>query len=127
MLAVFPDVPDETLEQVLDTGSTEFVPFVIDHGLGPIWHARLGRAEFHASRMAAESMYLAQQRALANIDAALNEAGIAYAIIKGAANRLLLHDNPAVRAGYDIDLLVHPDDRMHTAQLLIRQGYSAHP
>ena len=127
LLAAFPDVSRETLVRTLDNGGSQFVSFVIDHGLGPQWHLRTEREEFHESRLAAEALFLAQEHALKDIDAALDKAGIEYAVIKGSANRLILYDNPAIRACHDLDLLVHPDDRVKAASALTESGFVAEP
>jgi len=127
LLAAFPDVADETLIHALDSGAAQFVSFVVDHGLGPQWHLRTGRAEFHESRLAAEAFYLAQEHALKDIDAALERAGIENAVIKGAASRQLLYENPAIRACHDIDLLVRPEDRARAAIAIVETGFTAEP
>jgi len=127
MLATVAETPGTALVSALDASGQNFASFIVDHGLGPLWHVRTGRDEFHASRMAAESLYLVQRHALANVDAALSKADIRYAVIKGAANRLLLCDNPAVRACHDIDLLVDPVDRVRAAEVLMEHGYEATP
>lgn len=101
--------------------------FVIDHGLGPMWHERTGRSEFRNSRMTAEALFLMQQDALREIDAALSGQGIDYVVIKGAANRLLLYDNPAVRACHDLDILVRPGDRLRAARVVVGLGYETVP
>ena len=80
--------------------------FVIGHGLGPLWHARTGHAEFHESRMQAEAIFLAQDKALREIGAAMDAAGVEHVVFKGAANRMLWYANPAVRACLDLDVLV---------------------
>lgn len=127
LLATYPDVADHDLVCTLDEGGTQFVSFVIDHGLGPMWHARTGRAEFNASRLSAEALFLAQEHALKDIDAALEGAEIRYALIKGAASRLLLYENPAVRACHDLDVLVHPDDKARATMALTEAGFIALP
>ncbi|MCH8073801.1 MAG: nucleotidyltransferase family protein [Proteobacteria bacterium] len=127
LLAVFPEISDATLSGALDAGGAHFVSFIVDHGLGPLWHARTGRAEFHASRMSAEALYLAQEHALIDIGAVLDSAGIEFVIFKGAANRLLLNENPAIRACHDIDLLVRPEDRVQTTFALVDAGFIASP
>jgi len=127
LLAAFPGVSDETLIGALDSGGPEFVDFVIDHGLGPQWHVRTGRAEFRDCRLAAEALFLAQEHALRDVDTALENVGIEYAVIKGAANRLLLYDNPAIRACHDLDLLVRPKDRVRAAAALVEAGFVAEP
>lgn len=124
MFAAFPKIADERLDRTLGSSGSEFVSFVIDHGLGPLWHERIGRDEFLASRMSAEALYLAQERALAEIDTVLGKEGIEYAVIKGAATRLLLYKNPAIRACHDIDLIVSRADRVLAATVLDKIGYS---
>ena len=127
MLATVAETPNAALVSALDIGGQEFASFVVDHGLGPRWHARTGGEAFHASRMAAESLYLVQLHALENLDVALGKADIRYVVIKGAANRLLLCENPAIRACHDIDLLVHPDERVRAAEVLMELGFEASP
>jgi hypothetical protein len=127
LLATFPEVSDTALESALDNGGPEFVSFVIDHGLGPLWHARTGRAEFHESRLSAEALYIAQENALCVVAARLEDAGIHFAVIKGAANRLLIYQNPAERACHDIDLLVHREDRVRAAYALVDAGFEPTP
>ncbi len=125
LLAANADVSAETLNLDLDESGPEFVSFVVDYGLGPLWHARTGRDEFHESRMTAEALYMAQQRALEEIDAVLGGAGIKHAVIKGAANRVLLYENPAIRACHDLDLLVRPNDRVRAVATLVDSGFTA--
>ncbi len=125
LLAAFPDVSDAELSDALENGGPDFVSFVIDHGLGPLWHERTGRSEFHASRLSSEALYLAQEHALNEIDAVLEAAGVEYAVIKGAASRKLLHKNPAIRACQDLDLLVRADDRVQAASALAEAGFTA--
>ena len=127
LLAACPDVADAELARALDAGGPCFVSFVVDHGLGPVWHERTGRDGFHASRLSAEALYLAQENALSEIDTRLNNAGIEYAVIKGAATRLLLHENPAIRSCHDLDLLVGPQDRVRAASALVESGFTAMP
>jgi len=115
LLAASTEVPVDVLEHALDEGGPQFVSFVADYGLGPLWHSRTGRDEFHASRVSAEAHYLAQERALSEIGAVLGDAGIEYAVIKGVANRLALYENPAIRGCHDIDLLVRPEPRHRPA------------
>jgi hypothetical protein len=127
LLAVFPDVSDEVLVRTVDERGGAFVSFVIDHGLGPLWNERTGRAEFHESRLQAEALFGAQEHALKEIDALLGEAGIEYAVFKGASDRLLLYGNPAIRACHDIDILVRREDRVKTAKALGALGFTAVP
>ncbi len=125
LLAAFSDISDEKLLQTMDDSGSNFARLVIDHGLGPLWHERTGRTEFVASRMAAEALFLAQESALQKIDDRLGRANIKYAVIKGTATRLLLYENPAVRACHDIDIIVNNADRVRTAAVLHEIGFSA--
>jgi hypothetical protein len=127
LLATFSDVSDAELAEVLERTGPDFASFIIDHGLGPLWHDRTGRDEFLDCRRAAEALYLAQEHALKEIDELLNGAGVEYAVIKGAANRLKLYENPALRACHDIDLLVAPDDRVKAAAAFASAGFNAAP
>jgi len=127
LLATVPDAADSDLVRLLDEGGSPFVSFVIDHGLGPMWHARSGCEEFHASRLSAEALFLAQEHALKDIDTALGSAEIEYALIKGAASRLLLYENPAVRACHDLDVLVRPNDKGRATIALSEIGFMALP
>jgi hypothetical protein len=123
MLVATPEASDRELKLVLTENGPEFPQFIIDHGLGPLWHERTGRDEFLASRRSAEALYLAQAQALDDIDKIFELAGIKYAFIKGAANRLILYDNPAVRACYDLDILVSPREAVQAAKLLASEGF----
>lgn len=125
--AADPAVGREELLRALDEHGRRFGSFVVDHGLGPLWHERTGRDEFRDSRMAVEALYLAQQRALCEADAALTDAGVEYALIKGAANRLLLYENPALRACHDLDVLVRTEDRLRASSALMRTGFVPEP
>jgi hypothetical protein len=124
MLVADPDVSTSTLLSVLDAAGPDFDEFVVDHGLGPMWHKRTGSPDFHQSRVTAEALYMAQEQALADATSALGKASIDYAVIKGAATRLTLYDNPALRACHDIDLIVRPDDRVAAASALVAIGFS---
>ena len=127
MLAALPDVAVDELEQALELGGPRFQQFVVDHGLGPLWHERTGRAEFRDSRLAAEALFLVQQNGLREIDEVLRQAGVDYAVIKGAADRVVLYDNPAIRACFDLDLLVRPADRLAATEALVSADFQAFP
>jgi len=122
-----PAVTPEQLCRVLDEQGSRFVSFVVDHGLGPLWHQRSGREEFRDSRMAAEALFLVQQAALEEVDLVLAAAGIEHAVIKGAGVRLLAYDAPALRACHDLDVLVRHEDRLGAAAALGRVGFAPAP
>ena len=82
-------------------------------------------ASLHARSLDRRRFGPEYENALKEIDIVLEEAGVAYTVFKGAANRLLLHDNPAIRACYDIDLLVCPEERVKAAAALVAAGFGA--
>jgi hypothetical protein len=125
--AGFSEVSEEKLVHTLDKRGPQFAAFIVDHGLGPLWHARTARPEFRESRMQAEALYLRQERPLDEIGAVLDDAGIEHVVIKGAANRLLIYDNPALRACHDLDILILPEDRVRAAKVLLELGFVAIP
>jgi hypothetical protein len=125
LLAADPDQPVEKLLAILDDGGGKFASFIIDHGIAPLWHLQTGRPEFRESRLAAEAEFLVQEHTLRRVDEVFEAAGIEYAVIKGAANRLLLYENPAIRACHDVDLLVSPQDKVRAAQVLLAGGFEA--
>ena len=127
LLIADPGTTDAGLARAMDAGGPGFTSFIVDHGLGAMWHARTKREEFRECRLAAEALFLAQERALYEVDEALTGEAVEYALIKGAGTRLLAYENPATRACYDIDLLVSPEDRQLAASALIEIGFTAVP
>jgi len=122
-----PAATRESLCRTVDVQGPDLVSLIVDHGLGPFWHERTARDEFHDTRLAAEALFLAQDEALREVGGALTAAGIDHAVIKGAANRLLLYENPALRACHDLDVLVSPGDRLRAATALTRIGFLPAP
>lgn len=127
LLAGVSAVSADELVRTLEEGGSGFASLIIDHGLGPLWHARTGRAEFHESRLAAEARYAVQEAALGEIDLLLGSAGIDYVVFKGSATRLLLYDNPANRACHDIDILVRPAQKVQAAAALVEAEFKPVP
>jgi hypothetical protein len=127
LLVLRDEVADDKLASELESRGELYARFIIDHGLGPLWHERTGREEFRESRLSSEALYLAQERALQEIDALFDKKGIEYTLIKGSAIRLLVYENPALRACFDLDLLVRPEDRVRAATVLVEAGFSAQP
>jgi hypothetical protein len=125
MLAAFPDVTDKRLADALQALGPGFPEFIDEHGLAPLWHERTGREEFRDMRRRAEALYLAQQQVLAEVDHVFGQRGIDYAVIKGGANRLLLYDNPAIRACHDLDILVKPEHKVSAAEALKAADFNA--
>ena len=80
---------------------------------------RLRRHSHHA--VAADWM---RQRETRKLLSALTNANIPVLILKGAALAHQLYENPALRVRCDTDLLVQPEDRRRTANLLRSLGFS---
>ena len=123
MLAAFPGVADDELDRALQSLGPTCASFIDQHGLAAVWHERTGYEEFRDMRRRDEALYLGQEQVLTEIDAILEQRGIDYAVIKGGANRLLLYDNPAIRACHDLDVLVRPEDRLKAARALAEAGF----
>jgi hypothetical protein len=91
LLAAFPSVPDADLARAVEDGGNRFASFVVDHGLGPLWHTRTRRAEFRASRLAAEALYATHEQALQEIDTLFNDGRRqpAVALLKPCSSSML--------------------------------------
>ena len=140
-LALLPSDPgadSQALVEALVRGGADFVELLLHYDLAALWHARastdpgwssvpeMQRKQLHAARLAAGARYMAQQQAIAEVDRLFDAAGIAYAVMKGALVRELLHADPSVRAAGDIDVLVSPTDRQEAARLLVGAGFKMH-
>jgi hypothetical protein len=123
LLAANPELQTDDLLGVLEEHGEPLESLIIDHGLGPLWHQRTECDQFYPARMQAEALFGAQEKALRDIDDALTTAKIPHVVLKGAANRLLLYENPAVRACHDLDILVSRDDVVRAAGALIELGF----
>ena len=140
-LALLPSDPgadSQALVEALVRGGANFVELLLHYDLAALWHARassdpgwssvpeMQRNQLQAARLAAGAHYMAQQQAIAEVDRLFDAAGIAYAVMKGALVRELLHADPSVRAAGDIDVLVSPGDRQEAARLLVGAGFKMH-
>ncbi|MBU1564289.1 MAG: nucleotidyltransferase family protein [Proteobacteria bacterium] len=68
--------------------------------------------------------YLAQKKAIFEVDRLFTEENIPYAIFKGAHIREVIYRNPAFRSSADIDLLVSPNDKIRAIHALCSNGYN---
>ncbi|MDP3479260.1 MAG: nucleotidyltransferase family protein [Desulfoprunum sp.] len=71
--------------------------------------------------------YLAQKKALIELDRLFEEEQIPYAVFKGAHIREVVYPNPAYRPSVDIDLLVSPDEKIRAVHSLCANGYTLFP
>lgn len=125
----------EALARILEDAGPEFAEFLIDSGLGSLWHHGLTSSErmedvppdvmecLRHKRFSDSALYAIQKACLTHVDTAFTQAGIAYAVIKGAHVRELIYADPALRPASDIDVLVAPSDRLAAARALIGAGF----
>ena len=139
LLAAWPqaskEASSEALAKVLEDAGPEFADFLLDSGLGSLWHHRLAPSEhlervqpdvmdrLRRNRFANSALYAIQRASLTRIDAVLTKSDVAYAVIKGAHVRELVYEDPALRPASDIDVLVSPADRLTAARALIGAGF----
>ena len=131
-----PEDASERLTDILLRSEPAFPQFLIDSGLASIWHDRLTdpahveqllpglMEQLRAKRFGDAALYAVQRSCLTQVDVLFSNAGIAYAVIKGAHVRELVYEDPAVRPASDIDVLIAPADREAAARLLIDAGYT---
>jgi hypothetical protein len=79
--------------------------------------------QLQATQVAAEN--LGAIRTFAAVAAKLNEAGIRFLLLKGAALSLSIYRNPALRFMTDIDILVRPEDAPEADRVLLSAGCRA--
>lgn len=123
LLPAFHDTPAADLSRTLTEGGAALETLILRQQLGPLWHERTRAPAFAASHVNAAMVYLRQAAAQREIDDVLTKSGIPYAVIKGAAIRERLFDDPSVRVCCDIDVLVAPDHRTAAARALVGAGY----
>jgi hypothetical protein len=126
----------EALARGLEDAGPEFAEFLIDSGLGSLWHHRLAPSghlvhgqpdvmdRLRRNRFANSALYAIQRSSLTRIDAVFAQSDVAYAVIKGAHVRELVYEDPALRPASDIDVLVAPSDRLTAARALIGAGFA---
>lgn len=132
------DVLRASLDCISGHNSQQFVEFVVQQGLGPLWHQKLQlhnatslipdaliRLLASAHREAA-AHYLLQKATLRDLRSHLDDAGLVHLVYKGVANRERLYSKSALRPAADIDLLVAPSDRDKAIGVLIAAGFVLH-
>lgn len=88
----------------------------------PAWRKQLKEPCFKCT-----TRYLAQKKALIELDRLFAEEQIPYAVFKGAHVREVVYPNPAYRPSVDIDLLVSPDEKIKAVQALCANSYTLFP
>jgi len=122
--------------QFEQAGETEFVEFLLQQGLGPLWDELIdasaidtpfstnSKVLLHQRRLQATAQYLIQRHSLGLARAILDDTGISHVIIKGCHTRELYYDTPALRPALDIDILVRPGDRLGAIRAFQAGGFS---
>jgi hypothetical protein len=120
--------------QELDEG--QFVEFILQQGLGPLWDAQLDNYEselpfsttvktkLHNSRMIATGHYLIQRNSLTHIKTILDDAGVDHVVTKGCHTREVYYKTPALRPAQDIDLLISPHNNIKAIKAFQAHGFS---
>ena len=137
------DTPAEALRTVKNTLSraeeTPFLEFILQQGLGPLWHdlllknniqslfppeftRELRNLTFHAARL-----HLFQKIALDKINTIFTKKAIAYAVFKGVHTREIIYPDPGLRYACDIDLLVAKAHKIKAITTLVEAGYAFKP
>lgn len=134
--------PQQALSEVRDavsvTEEKQFLNFVLQQGLGPLWHTILTQNNgvsfdpfftdsIKDSILLATAKYLRQKYSLNKIEAAFTEDSIPHAVFKGAHIRELIYSLPAVRTACDIDILVAGKDKVRAIKSLTAAGMTFHP
>lgn len=113
----------------------EFLDFLAWHGLTSLCLKaceRQGLMEEMAPEIAgqlvnfdraARVLSMAQGHAVRQLGAALDTQAIPFAVLKGVAIRDELYGAPHLRPATDVDLLIRPQDRVRTGELLAAQGF----
>jgi hypothetical protein len=80
-------------------------------------------AELHRQSVAEVRRTLAQIVEIGSLSRAFSRAGIRFLVLKGVALSAQLHDDPKVRGGRDVDLLVDPDRFADADAILLESTY----
>lgn len=126
----------QELAAVFRGDTAGLAPFLIDNGLGPLWSEHLRttdralptslasdlRGALKQNHLYSGAMYLVQAHALRRAACALDNAGIIYAVFKGAALRESLYEDPTLRPMDDLDLLVANEQRYAALRILLDLG-----
>jgi hypothetical protein len=130
---------NNTREALRKKEEQSFLLFVLQNGLGPLWHESLQKSgadtlfppeyarELRNMTVHVASLYLYQQIALEKIDAILARNSIPYAVIKGVHTREMVYPDPSLRYACDIDILVSRDNRIAAIKALVDAGYAFQP
>ena len=129
---------DRAIAQASATGEMEFAQFLCGQGLAPLWDERLEHQEepipllhqflelIHKNRLHATAAYLIQRHSLGLARAILDDACVSHVITKGCHTREVYYATPALRPAQDIDILVHPHDKIRAIKAFQQKGFEFH-
>ena len=144
-LALLPLVAENTKQSfavvhaaISSSGEDDFLNFILQQGLGGLWHKVLKESVFSAfssiftNKLRSIALlnaanYLQQQYMLKNVEKIFKDHSIPYAVFKGAHIRELSYSQPAVRPACDIDILVSETDKIRVICALTAHGLIFHP
>ena len=145
-LALSPLVSEDPLraletvkETVRESEEQKFLDFLLQNGLGPLWHNTLkknGVSSFFSpgftddlkqSRLLTTVQYLKQQHSLKKIENIFRKNSLPHAVFKGAHIREIIYNDPAVRPACDIDILVSKRYKARAINALVAEELTFHP
>lgn len=130
------DVLIDALGAVNSNNEGEFIQFLLNQGLAPLWAEQLeqhddsirlseeSRNTLKAARLQATGEYMLQHSRLQQTREILDAAGIPHAVFKGASNRERLFANPALRPSVDQDVLVTKESKVEAIIAYREAGYT---
>jgi hypothetical protein len=126
--AVAGGTPGASAQSLLDRAAHAGVALETEiavSGLAPLWFAATGLPVFQQAAIQASLLYAAQRALLAELAVWFDAADIPFVVFKGVALREWLYPaDPSCRMSADIDLLVHPRDRLRAVRTLRDHGFA---
>jgi len=127
-----------TLQRLSEVEQRQLLALILTQGLQFFWLEALRtlpdlsfteawREQLKAQCFSDTARYLAQKKALIELDRLFEKEQIPYAVFKGAHIREIVYANPAYRPSVDIDLLVSPSVKFRSVQALCANGYTLFP
>ncbi len=134
-----PSEPLDALKKDIDqSDEQQFLNFILQQGLGPLWHETLHKSEaspfstsfadtLKQATLLAVANYLRQQHTLQKTEAIFRAEFLPHAVFKGVHLREIIYSNPACRPACDIDILVAKSEKTRAIKSLIAAGFTFHP
>lgn len=145
-LALLPLVasdPRSALETVKlavpESKEKKFLTFLMQNGLGPLWHETLNKnnvpllftdgftVPLKQVRLLTTVQYLRLKHSLEKVGNIFRENALPHAVFKGAHIRELIYKESSVRPACDIDILVSKEDTVGAIKKLVAAGLTFQP